>query len=88
MYTDSSFASGSGRFHGSARVSGGSSAIIWRSSKQQMVTLSTAEPEPVESIEGTTLVSSTLGPMQEVTGYDKGKAAISLLARSSGSWQT
>ncbi|CAE7446981.1 RE1 [Symbiodinium sp. CCMP2592] len=94
-YTDSSFSPSSGRSHGSVGIFYGSSAISWRSSRQQLVTLSTAESELLEGIDGCQLAMSTIGLIQEVSGYDKGiylhldnQAAISLLTGSTGSWRT
>ena len=45
VYTDSSFAPSSGRSHGRAAVFDGSSPLVWRSARQSLVTMSTAESE-------------------------------------------
>ncbi|CAE7495091.1 RE2 [Symbiodinium sp. CCMP2592] len=47
VFTASSFAPSSGRSHGSAAVFYGDNPIAWRSSRQSLVTLSTAESEPL-----------------------------------------
>ena len=60
-----------------------------------MITLSTAESELLEAVEGTTLGLSTQGLLQELTGQTlpiylrvDNQAAISLLGGSSASWRT
>ena len=95
VYTDSSFAPSSGRSHGSAAVFYNGSPIIWRSSRQQLVTLSTAESELIEAVEGTMLAMSTLELMQELTGTNPtivvhvdNQAALSLANGTMGSWRT
>ena len=59
------------------------------------MTLSTAESELIEGIEGTLLAMSTRGVLQELTGRDlrinlyvDNQAAVTLLTASSGSWRT
>ncbi|OLQ11215.1 hypothetical protein AK812_SmicGene5008 [Symbiodinium microadriaticum] len=61
VFTDSSFATSSGRSHGCAAVFWGSSPISWRPARQQLVTLSTAESELLEAVEGAILGLSTQG---------------------------
>ena len=95
IFTDSSFATSSGRSHGCAAVFWGSSPIAWRSSRQQLVTLSTAESEMVEAVEGTTLGLATKCLLQELLGRElpmylriDNQASISLIGGSSASWRT
>ena len=95
VFTDSSFATSSGKSHGCAVVFWGSSPLSWRSSRQQLVTLSTAESEMVEAVEGTTLGLATKCLLQELLGFEipmylkiDNQAAISLLSGSSASWRT
>ncbi|OLQ13572.1 Copia protein [Symbiodinium microadriaticum] len=95
VYTDSSFAPSGGRSHGASAVFLGRSPLTWRSSRQPLVTLSTAESELIEGIEGTLLAMSTRGVLQELTGRDlrinlyvDNQAAVTLLTASSGSWRT
>ena len=95
VYTDSSFAPSGGRSHGASAVFLGKSPLVWRSSRQPLVTLSTAESELIEGIEGTLLGMSTRGVLQELLGVDMmvnlyvdNQAAVTLLTSSSGSWRT
>ena len=90
VYTDSSFAPSSGRSHGSAAVFYNGSPITWRSSRQLLGTLSTAESELIEAVEGTMLAMSTLGLMQELTGTNPAIVvlALSLANGTMGSWRT
>ncbi|CAE7934645.1 RE1, partial [Symbiodinium sp. KB8] len=61
IFTDSSFAPSGGRSQGAAAVFYGNNPLVWRSGRQQLTTLSTAESELVESVEGTLLGLSTRG---------------------------
>ena len=95
VFTDSSFAPSGGRSQGAAAVFYGQSPLVWRSGRQQLVTLSTAESELVEAVEGATLGLSTRGLLTELLGRElsltvwvDNSAAISLLTTSSGSWRT
>ena len=95
VYTDSSFAPSAGRSHGAAAVFYGSSPISWRSSRQQLMTLSTAETELLESIEGSVLGMASKGLLEELMGkqipmylHVDNMAACSLLTTSTGSWRT
>ncbi|CAE7355869.1 RE2, partial [Symbiodinium sp. KB8] len=69
VFTDSSFAPSGGRSHGASAVFLGNSPLTWRSSRQPLVTLSTAESELIEGIEGTLLAMSTRGVLQELLGH-------------------
>ena len=95
VYTDSSFSPSSGRSHGAVGIFYLNSPITWRSSRQQLVTLSTAESELIEGIEGTLMGYSVKDLIVELSGKDPGielhidnQAALSLLQGSSGSWRT
>ena len=95
VYTDSSFSPSSGRSHGAVGVFYLNSPITWRSSRQQLVTLSTAESELIEGIEGTLMGFSVKDLIVELSGHNPGielhidnQAALSLLQGSSGSWRT
>ena len=95
VYTDSSFAPSGGRSQGAALVFLGSCPLIWRAGRQQLVTLSTAESELLETVEGTQLGLSTRGLITEILGVElplvvwvDNSAAVSLLTTSSGSWRT
>ena len=95
VYTDSSFAPSGGRSHGSCAVFYNDCAIAWRAARQQLCTLSTAESELLEAVEGTVLGRATKGLIDELTGQDlkmnllvDNAAAVTLLGSSSGSWRT
>ena len=95
VYTDSSFAPSGGRSQGAAVVFLGSCPLVWRAGRQQLVTLSTAESELLETVEGTQLGLSTRGLVTELLGVElpivvwvDNSAAVSLLTTSSGSWRT
>ena len=95
VYTDSSFAPSGGRSHGAAVVFYGNNPLCWRAARQQLTTLSTAESELVEAVEGTLLGMSTRCLLNELQGHEvplwtfvDNKAAIALLTTSSGSWRT
>ena len=95
VFTDSSFAPSGGRSQGAAVAFYGSSPLTWRASRQQLVTLSTAESELVEAVDGTLLGLSARCLLSELekkevplTLWVDNKAAIALLTTSSGSWRT
>ncbi|CAE7214179.1 RE1 [Symbiodinium sp. CCMP2456] len=95
IYTDSSFAPSGGRSHGSSAVFFNDCAITWRSARQQLVTLSTAESELLEAVEGMVQGRATKGLLDELTN-DKvimnllvdNAAAVTLLGSATGSWRT
>ena len=69
--------------------------ICRRSSRQTLVTLSTAESELAEAVEGALLLKSVYGVMQEIAGLTPrlsirvdNMSAMQLLNGSSGSWRT
>ena len=95
VYTDSSFSPSSGRSHGAVGIFYLNSPITWRSSRQQLMTLSTAEYELIEGIEDTLMGYSVKDLIMELCGANPGielhidnQAALSLLQGSSGSWRT
>ena len=95
IYTDSSFAPSSGRSHGAAGVFVNNNPVAWRSSRQQLVTLSTAESELLEAVEGTVLGTATCALLEELKGtawmihlHVDNQSAIMLLQGSTGSWRT
>ncbi|CAE7038253.1 RE1 [Symbiodinium sp. CCMP2592] len=95
IFTDSSFAPSGGRSHGSCAVFYNDCAVAWRSARQQLCTLSTAESELLEAVEGVVLGRATKGLLDELTGRDlrmnllvDNAAAVTLLASLSGSWRT
>ena len=95
VFTDSSFAPAGARSHGAAVVTFRGSPICWRSSRQALVTLSTAESELVEAVEGALLLKSTEGLIREISGCSPNPvlkvdnmSAMQLLNGSAGSWRT
>ena len=95
VFTDSSFAPSGGRSHGAVGVFLGNNAISWRSSRQQLTTLSTCESELLEAVDGITLGLSAKGLIQELCGHDfpihtwvDNSSSVTLLTYSSGSWGT
>ena len=94
-YTDSSFAPAGARSHGAAVVVYRGSPICWRSSRQALVTLSTAENELVEAVAGALLLKSCEGTIAqiaqrspELTLRVDNMSAAQLLNGSTGSWRT
>ncbi|CAE7386892.1 RE1, partial [Symbiodinium sp. KB8] len=95
VFTDSSFAPSSGRSHGSAGVFVNNNPVSWRSSRQQLVTLSTAESELLEAVEGVVLANATATLVSELRGcrlpvhlHIDNQSALMLLNGSTGSWRT
>eukprot|EP00439_Symbiodinium_sp_Y106_P015157 s5414_g2.t1 len=95
IYTDSSFAPSGGRSHGSCAVFYNDCAVAWRSARQQLCTLSTAESELLEAVEGIVMGRATKGLLDELTGRDlqmrllvDNAAAVTLLSSATGSWRT
>ena len=84
VYKDSSFAPSSGRSHGSAAVFLNESPLSWRSARQQLVTLSTAEFELVEAVDGTVLAISRRGLISELL-ENRPKIVVHLDNQSAGS---
>ena len=70
-FTDSSFAPSSGRSHGSVTIFYGSCPLSWgpwRSARQPLVALSTAETELMEGVEGVVMAYSTKCLLDELVG--------------------
>ena len=95
VYTDSSFAPSSGRSHGAAAVFVNNNPVMWRSARQQLVTLSTAESELLEGVEGVILANGTQTFLEELSGrrlplqlHLDNQSALLLLQGSTGSWRT
>eukprot|EP00439_Symbiodinium_sp_Y106_P048300 s3792_g6.t1 len=95
VFTDSSFAPSSGRSHGAAAVFFNDNPIVWRSSRQALVSLSTAESELLEAVDGAILGCSTRALLEELRGkplflylHVDNQSAVMLLQGSSGSWRT
>ena len=94
VYTDASFAPDGGESHGCVVVKLGESLLAWKSSRQTMVTLSTAESELVEVVEGFALGEATAVVVEEIEGeirrmgYTDSQSALAILSGDGGSWRT
>ena len=95
LFTDASFAPEGERSHGGALVVWRGTAITWRSWRQGMTTLSSAESEVLSITDGVqlmlavraTLMDMGLGPIQCQVMVDS-TAAIAILQGDGGSWRT
>ena len=94
-YTDSSYAPDGDRSHGGAVTFWGTCPVAWRSSRQQLVTTSSAETELVAAHHGCQQMESIdalLMDMGETPGqrviYVDNAAAITLATSEGGSWKT
>ena len=94
VFTDASFAPDGGESHGCVVVMLGSSLISWKSGKQTMISLSTAEAELSEVVEGMTLGEATAVLVEETCGevvrisFTDSQAALSIMTNEGGSWRT
>ena len=94
VFTDASFAPDGGESHGCVLVKLGSSLISWKSGKQTMISLSTAEAELSEVVEGMALGEATAVMIEEACGglvrvsYTDSQAALSIMTNEGGSWRT
>ena len=94
LFTGASFAPGSEESHGSFVVLWGSSPVFWRSGRQGFVTLSTAEAELTDIIEGMVAGESIHVILQEVFPdvpkvlKTDNMPALSILTGDGGSWRT
>ena len=95
VFTDSSYGPNGLDSQGCVVVKFGGDAVMWKSGKQTVPSLSTAESELGEAIEGLTMGDSIDVLIQEISqrSYVKkikvgNTAAVSLLTESAGSWRT
>ena len=94
VYTDASFAPHGGVSHGSFVVKISGAALFWRSGKQHLITLSTAEAEMMEVIEGMVAGESIYVMIDELLPnvirriWCDSQSAISILSSEGGSWRT
>ena len=94
LFTGASFAPGSEESHGSFVVLLGSSPVFWRSGRQGFVTLSTAEAELTDIIDGMVAGESIHVILQEVFPdvpkvlKTDNMPALSILTGDGGSWRT
>lgn len=93
-YADASFSPGGAESHGCVVAMLRGSALLWKSSRQSTVTLSTAEAELNELIEGLMVGESVaaiveeLEPMAMKTMASDSQAAINICLAEGGSWRT
>ena len=94
VFTDASFAPDGGESHGCVVVMLGSSLISWKSGRQAMISLSTAEAELSEVVEGMALGEATAVLVEETCGevvrisFTDSQAALSIMTNEGGSWRT
>lgn len=93
-YADASFSPGGEESHGCVVVSLRGGPLVWRSSKQGSVTLSTAEAELNELIEGLMLGESVAAVVEELEPnimklmISDSQAAVNIVLAEGGSWRT
>ena len=95
IYTDSSYGPGGLDSQGAVLVVWAGTVVMWKSGRQTLAPLSTAESELQEGIEGMTMGDScdVLIMEVEMSAYQKilkvdNQAAVNLLTEPSGSWRT
>ena len=92
IFTDSSFAE---TCYGCVLVMRGQGLLLWKSGKQHVLSVSTAESELIELMEGASsgeavkvVVEEILGERTRTTSYTDNAAAITIVTADSGSWRT
>ena len=94
VFTDASFSPDGSESHGCVVVLLGAAPISWKSGRQSMVTLSTAESELREVVEGFALGEATAVLVEEVvnemirTAFTDSQAAQAVMLNEGGSWRT
>ena len=94
VFTDASFAPDGSESHGCVIVLLGGSPISWKSGRQSMVSLSTAESELQEVVEGFALGEATAVLVEEIVGcvlraaHTDSQAAQAVMVNEGGSWRT
>ena len=93
-FSDASFAPEGDYSHGCTAVMMQQSPILWKSGKQQVATLSTAEAELLEVVEALTMGESIYVIAKELdsevtrVAWCDSQAAVSILTNEGGSWRT
>eukprot|EP00438_Fugacium_kawagutii_P013001 Skav233514 [mRNA] locus=scaffold1225:75521:77185:- [translate_table: standard] len=87
-YADASFSPGGAESHGCVVVMLRGGLLLWKSSRQSTVTLSTAEAELNELIEGLMVGESVAAIMEELEPASDSQAAINICLAEGGSWRT
>ena len=94
VYTDASFSPDGTESHGCVIVLLGTTPISWKSGRQSMVALSTAESELMEVVEGFALGEAAAVLVEEIVGevvrtsYTDSQAAQAVMVNEGGSWRT
>ena len=94
VFTDASFSPDGSESHGCVVVLLGGAPISWKSGRQSMVTLSTAEAELLEVVEGFALGEATAVLVEEIVGsvlrtaHTDSQAAQAVMVNEGGSWRT
>ncbi len=94
VFTDASFSPEGEESHGCVVVMMNDAPVAWKSSRQSVISLSTAESELLEIIEGFTVGESTAVVFEEIMGsfpkvlWSDSQSALSVLGGEGGSWRT
>lgn len=94
VFTDASFSPEGEESHGCVVVMMNNGPVAWKSSRQTVISLSTAESELLEIIEGFMLGESTAVLFEEALGsfskmlWSDSQSALSVLGGEGGSWRT
>ena len=94
VFTDASFSPEGEESHGCVVVMMNNGPVAWKSSRQTVISLSTAESELLEIIEGFMLGESTAVLFEETLGsfskmlWSDSQSALSVLGGEGGSWRT
>ena len=93
VYTDASF--GEEDAHGCVVIKWGDDPILWRSSRQGLLTTSTAEAELVEIMEGAITAEATRVVLEEMMGkkmtcwqFTDSASGLAIVSGNSASWRT
>ena len=93
VYTDASFAPDSQESHGAFIVLLGTNPVFWRSGRQGFITLSTAEAELTEAVEGMiagesifVILAELFKMVSKVVKTDS-LSALAILTNDGGSWR-
>ena len=93
-FSDASFAPHDDRSHGFFVVKINQAPILWRSGRQGVMTISTAESELMELIDAVSAGESIASVLSEIVfpltkiGWCDNQATISIVVNESGSWRT